>query len=331
MAQTPFSLASAAKSHDPGVRKHFVDEFKAVDPTVEKVLQVTTQQDYQEEHQNYTGIGSLMQIDEGERYPEDAPIQAYGTTYTPAKYGGTIPLTWEKGKWDKSGIASPKKMTSAQAKAVSRHIGTQAASLFNNGFNTSFTSLDDAKPLFSTSHPRADAGTAQSNASATGLVFTEANLETGMLAAEQVLDNRGQAVEIFVDTLLVPPALRKEALIVTRSTLRSGTADNDLNSYNPKGEAAMQEFKGSTIDKVIIWKYLANYLGGSDTAWYLLDKTNHKVNWLWGSKPMVGELDTSTGNLNDVVYWKVRYEASKGWDDWYCVWGSKGDGAAYSS
>lgn len=329
MATTPFSLVTAAKAQDRGVRSHFVDVYKEVDPQIEKMLQVRNQDDYQQEEVSYTGIGALQVITEASRYPEDAPIQAYSTTYTAIKRGGVIPLTWEKGKWDKSEIASPRKMTESEAKAMARRNGIDAASIFVNGQNTAYTSLTDAKPLFSVSHPRADGGTAQSNASATGLTLTESNLETGMLAAEQVLDNRGQLIECYVDTLLIPPALRKKALIIARSEARSNTADNDLNVYSTAN--SMEEFQGLTIRRVLINHYLAAYAGGSDTAWVLMDKTKHAVNWLWGEKPMVGELDETSGNLNDIVYWKVRAEYSTGWNDWRYVWRSAGDGAAYAS
>lgn len=318
----PFNLASNAKAHDPGVRKHFVDVYTKADPMVEKILKTEKQTDYSEERQNYTGIADLEQINEGQRYPEDAPIQAYQTVFTSVKYGKVVSLTMEAEFWDKSGAGSPKSIVEMESKAVARSVGRRGAALFNDAFTASATSLSDNKPLASISHPRADGGASQSNASGTSIALTEANVEVGKLALEQVLDDRGQEIEFFANNLLVPFAKRKKALEIIKSELRSGTADNDINTYNPKG--AVQAFKGATIDEVIAWRYLT-----STTAWHLLSD-DHMVCWLWGEKPLIGEVDTSSGNLSDIAYWKVRYQSSTGWQDWRGTWHSQGDDSTYA-
>ncbi len=321
---TPMSTAQFGKAIDPAVRKHFVDAYETLRPATEKIFKVSTQEDYNELHQNYTGLGGLQVVSQGQTYPTGAPIQSFGTTYTPVKYGEILQLTDEINRYDKSGIAKATKAASMQGNQVSRSVDTNGARVFNQGFNTAYTSYGDAKSLFSTQHTRADGGTAWSNASATGIPLSEANLETGLLALEQVLDDRGQLISISPEKLLVPPALRKTALIITKSEMRSDTADNDLNVYN------VREYNGLYVDEVFAWNFLGAYAGGSDTAWFLLAE-DHKLNWLWGIKPEIGKYNENYGWANDTLAWKVRYEASTGWDDPRRLFGSKGDNQALAT
>lgn len=71
-----------------------------------------------------------------------------------------------------------------------------------------------------------DGGTALSNASASGIPLTEANLETGMIAMREQGSDTGKILGIGYNenlVLMVPNNLEKEAQIITGSTKRSGT------------------------------------------------------------------------------------------------------------
>lgn len=305
---------------DPGVRKHFVKGYKQLPSVLDKLFKIDTQESETDVFKNYTGLSQFPTVTEGANYDNDAPMEAYGTSLTPVKYGMLLPITFEMQKWSKvKDILNASKQLGDAARRTAER---EAASVPNNGFSTSYTSYTDTKPLFSTSHTRADGGTAQSNASATGITLTEDNLETGLLALELQLDDRGELIDLFGKRLWVPPALRKQALIITRSGLRSGTADNDANVYS------MEEYNGSL--GVMVWKYLAAAAGGSDTAWFLEDPAVSELMWQWAEKPGIHE-DRSVGFKNDTIYYKGRFYASYGWNDWRGLWGSKGDGNAYSS
>lgn len=322
---TPTTTQNLPKSVDPAVRKSWVDGYKKVDPRVEAFFEVMTQEDYNEQHQNYTGLGEVPIVGEGQNYTTDSAQQSFGTTYTPTKYGVLVTVTDEEMRYDKSGVAKASTNAKAEGKAIARKVSKVAASVYNNSTNVAFTSLGDDKPLGSIQHDRIDAGAAQSNASATGAALTEANLETGMLAGEQVLDDRGQIITIFMDELIVPPSLRKTALIITKSEKRSGTGDNDLNVYN------VAEFEGLHVSTVKVWKFLSLVAGGSDTRWFLKSSDDFRVNWLWGVKPEIAKYDESLGFANDTHNWKSRFEASTGWDDWRGFYVSNGDGQAYAN
>ncbi len=318
---TPALESGNAKLIDPGIKKYFYDIFKELAPKLDRVLKVETTTEAYQEVSAYAGLGVVPQLDEGETYPEDAVVATYTTTLTPEKYGTLVSVSHELYDDQREKIAGK---TEAAARALARKIESLGASPFVNGYSTSYTSYGDAKPLFSVSHTRADGGTAQSNASATGITLTDANLETGILAMRTQLDDRGNMKDIVPSTLLVPPALLKEALVITKSEKRSNTGDNDANVY------AMSEYTGGML-RVVEWNYLGAAAGGSDTAWYLLDDSAHLVTWLWRERPRIVMAPESVGFKNDIWYWKARFRADFGWYDWRGTWGSKGDGAAYAS
>ena len=124
------------------------------------------------------------------------------------------------------------------------------------------------------------------------------------------LDDKGQLQLVKPDTLLVPPALEKEASILLKSTGRTGTANNDVNPY----QGAL---------KLVVWDYLGSAAGGSDTAWFVIDSNIHKLNFFNRSnRGLEGpeyDFDTKTAK------WSIVVRASVGWSDWRGVWGSLGD------
>lgn len=305
---------------DAAVKKHFVDGYKQVAPKLDMVFKVTTQENLNDEYRNYAGVEDYTVVNEGTTFPSTDPLQSYNTILTPVKYGRLFEVTYEMRKWDKTRDL----VNGAQllGKAAARKIEKEAAAVFNNAFNTAFTSYGDGRPLCSTQHPRADGLGIISNASASSIALTEANLEAAILALEEQLDDRGNIIDITATTILVPPALRKEALVIVNSDYKPGTDYNDVNVY-----AGMQEYYGTL--NVIVWKYLGAAAGGSDTAWFLLDKNQHKVTWQWAEKPRV-ERDASVGFKEHVLTYRGFFYASKGWTDFRGVWGSKGDGSTYS-
>ena len=124
------------------------------------------------------------------------------------------------------------------------------------------------------------------------------------------LDDKGMKIEATANTLLVAPALEKQAHIIVDSTGRSDSADNDLNFYKGKF-------------KIIVWDWLT-----STTAWFLIDSRQHELNWFWRVKPEFKQDDAfDTG----MALYKTRTRYSNGWSDYRGVWGSNGTGNAYAN
>lgn len=291
----------------PGFRKIYDDAFKEEPMKMDSILHIETSSKDTERDSGLTGFGLAQLTAEGAPINYDDPISMYDKTYSHVKYTLGFKVTREAVEDDLYRVFSKK--PAQLGRAMRRTAETQAAANFNNAFSTSFLG-GDGKPLASTSHPRADAGTAQSNASSTGLTLSETNLETLRVQSRKQLDDRGQIISVTPDVLLVPIELEKTAHLIVDSTMRQGTADNDMNFY-----------KGSL--QIVAWEYLT-----STTAWFLLDKSQHQLNWFWRERPTF-----KSDELFDTEYavYKSTMRLSTGFSDWRGVVGSKGDGAAYSS
>jgi len=323
MAANPLTTGALPDAVDRRVRKHFLDTYPTVEPKLETIYKIDQQEDLNEYEEDYQGLGQYEVTVEADTYKEDNFGEGFQTIYTPVKLTKRIPITMEAQLWDKSMITKADNVGAEAARAAADTIELRAASQFLNGFNTSFTSYGDSKPLFSTTHTRPDGGTAQSNASSSGLVFSGEALETAFIAMRAQKNKRGRLIRAVPRIILVPPALEAEALRVTGSKLQANTSDNNENVLN------MREYYGGST-RVVVWEYLGSAMGGSDTALYILDDQLHKITWKWAKKPSLKRDDT-TGIQNDVLYFLGMFYASMGWSDWVASWASKGDGLSYSS
>ena len=291
---------------EPGLRKIFDDKFSEIPEVFSKIFHVLSSDSDSERDSAVTGFGLLTYTAEGGAVSYEDPIQMYDVSYVHLKYTKGFKVSEELYEDDRYNIINKKPQ--ALARAARRTTEYLASTVFNNAFSSG--TGGDAKYLCSVSHPRADGGTAQSNASGSGITLTEVNLNTGLLAMRGQLDDKGMKIMAKADTLIVPPALEKDAQIITKSQLRSGTTDNDYNYY-------------AGILKVVAWDWLS-----SSTAWFLIDSSLHELNWFWRVKP-----DFKQDNAFDTGYalYKTRMRCSKGWSDWRGVWGSKGDATSYVS
>lgn len=292
---------------DPAIRQIFFDKYDQEPQVMPMIFNVMTSNRDSETDSATTGFGKLEQTSELGALDYEDPVKMYRTVYTHLKYTKGFKVSQELVEDDQNNVI--KRMPAALSKSVAYTTEYWGASVLNNAFSTSYTSYGDGKPLASTSHTRADGGTAQSNASATGVVLSETNLETLRLQLEKHLNDKGEIVNFKADTLVIPVDLRKTAQILTESSMRPGTANNDVNVYDG-------------VFKVIPWRYLT-----STTAWFLMDKSNHMLNWFWRVRP---EFKSDYSFDADAALYKVRVRFSYGWSDWRGVVGSKGDASAYS-
>lgn len=109
----------------------------------------------------------------------------------------------------------------------------QAANIFNNGYAAAPTYLD-GQPLFSTTHVRKGGGT-YSNRLAAGIDLSELALETIYANVMANRDERGNLDPLMTKTLVVPPALKHQALRLTKSDRQAETANNAINALVTNG------------------------------------------------------------------------------------------------
>jgi len=304
-----------AEALAPGLHDWINDAYEQVKTTYPTIFNVMTSDRAYEEDVTSTGLGKLVEAQEGGPTQYDDPLFGFKTRYTHRTWKRGFKVTKEM--FDDDLYRLFKDMSGKLGTAAGRTIDSEAFSVFRNGFNTAYTSYGDNKPLFSTAHTRADGGTAFSNASSTSIPLSEPNLETALVALREQRDDRGELISMADGKvlLLVPLALEKDAVEITGSALKSGTGNNDLNYYEGRVDVLSTRWIGATA-------------GGSDSAWFLIVPGSHRLNIFKREEfSTMDEYDFDT----DIMKMKGRMRFSYGWSDYRGVWGSQGTGAAYSS
>lgn len=304
--------ANFADYLDPAFRKMYTDAERELPYQYQDIFHVLDSTKNIEKDSSVSGLGTLVAMPENTALSYEDPLQGYDTTYTMEKFGLGTQITLEMYQDDQ--FNEIKKRAQGLPQAVRRAVELTAADVLTGGFTAGgagkakFQSGGDAYALFYASHPRSDGGTAISNTTTADLA--EDALEAAEVAMTSTKDDKGQMMLISPDTLIIPPALEKEAKILLQSTLRTGTANNDINYFNGKY-------------KIIVWPFIGTgNANGSDTAWYLIDSKYHQLNWFWRMKP---ELENETDFDTKSIKYSIVERHACGFSGWRGTYGSKGD------
>jgi hypothetical protein len=109
----------------------------------------------------------------------------------------------------------------------------KAAATLNNAFDSNFTG-GDGKELCATDHPLAGGGTFR-NEPSTAADLNETSLENALIDISTFVDERNMIIALRGTKLIIPPQLQFVADRLLESTLRVGTADNDVNAIRNMG------------------------------------------------------------------------------------------------
>lgn len=313
---------------DVRFKEVFYDRFDKVQTTYDKVVQTITSGRNYEKFSSVYGVGEFQKLGENETVIETDMGQDFDKTFTAERYSNSAAVSKDLLDDDQYGVIA--KRANSLAMSAKRNIDENMAQMFYRGFTATNKAGDamvaaDGVRHFSTLHYKNadETGTVYSNASDAGLALNETNLETGLIAVQQQLNQRGKLGYFKADTLLVPRELLKTAKIILDSEKRSDTANNDINVYMGEGI------------KIVCWDQLSYGVNASvstsNTHWYLLDSTAQQFSLIMREMPNFSK--NSPIYVDENRYWKwvmdMRY--SYGLIDWRGSWGSIGDGNAYSS
>lgn len=181
----------------------------------------------------------------------------------------------------------------------------QSFNVFNNGTTYDAAIVGDGKALFATDHP-IDGATA-ANRFTTDLDLNESSL---MQAIKNIRSNWVDERNLKImgrpkrDGLMVPIALMDVAERITKTELRPGTADNDVN--------ALRTVEGGVTDYMV-----CDYLT-SNFAWFLL--TQNEGLKFFERDPY--ETDMWVDNTTDNLLVKAYQRAQPIFTDWRCGFAS---------
>lgn len=247
--------------------------------------------------------------------------KGYETTANPQVFKNKVSASSEWIRWNQYPQIYQDSKDLGEAAIYS--INLFGAGVLINAFSTSYTSYGDALPLCSSVHTRPDGGSTQGNGNTSGITLTETNEETAVVALKQQLSGTGRKLNVAGGrlTAVVPEQLEKEAVIINDSKLRSGTANNDLNWYLGRVSVFVHPFIGADVSDL-------DGNSGSDTAWYLMVRGQHGLTFIWDKRPIYRSWEDED---TDAMYTKIYFSCQTAWQHWYALYGSKGDGASYSS
>jgi hypothetical protein len=301
------SRAQLAKELEPGLNSLFGMSYDSYSREYEQIFAVEDSQRAFEEEVLVTGFGGAPVKTEGQGVQFDNASESYTARYTHDTIALAFSLTEEcveDNLYDSLG----KRYVKALARSMANTKEVKGADVLNNAFSSSFAG-GDGKALIATDHPLAGGGTA-ANRATTMADLNETSLEDALIDISTFTDDRGLTISVQATKLVVPPQLVFVADRILESTLRVGTADNDINAIRNTG--------------VLPGGYTVNHYLTDPDAFFLLTTVTEMGEGLKMFQRTAMETsmepDFSTGNLR----YKARERYSFGFSDWRGIYGSEG-------
>ena len=301
------SRAQLAKELEPGLNSLFGMSYDSYSREYEQIFAIEDSQRAFEEEVLVTGFGGAPVKTEGQGVQFDNASESYTARYTHDTIALAFSLT-EEAVEDNLYDSLGKRYVKALARSMANTKEVKGADVLNNAFSTSFNG-GDGKPLIALDHPLAGGGTA-ANRATTMADLNETSLEDALIDISTFTDDRGLTISVQATKLVVPPQLVFVADRILESTLRVGTADNDINAIRNTG--------------VLPGGYTVNHYLTDPDAFFLLTTVTEMGEGLKMFQRTAMETsmepDFSTGNLR----YKARERYSFGFSDWRGIYGSQG-------
>jgi hypothetical protein len=300
------SRAQLLKELLPGLNALFGMEYASYGEQHKEVFETETSERSFEEETKLSGFSAAPVKNEGSAIAYDNGQEAWTARYNHETIALGFALT-EEAIEDNLYDSLSSRYTKALARGMSYTKQVKAASVLNNGFDTSGAyNGGDGKPLFSALHPLVGGGV-NSNVPSTPADLSETSLEAAVIQIAAWTDERGLLIAAKPRKLVIPPALQFVATRLLDTELRVGTNDNDVNALKNNGSIS----EGYTVN---------NWLTDPD-AWFLCtDVPNGLKHFIRTPMSTSMDGDFDTGN----VRYKARERYSFGWSDPLGMFGSSG-------
>ena len=298
------SRAQLLKELLPGLNALFGLEYARYGEEHKEIYETETSERSFEEETKLSGFSAAPVKNEGSAIAYDNAQEAWTARYNHQTIALGFSLT-EEAIEDNLYDSLSARYTKALARAMAYTKQVKAASVLNNGFNSSYAGGDGAA-LFSTQHPLVSGGY-NSNTPSVAADLNETSLEAAVIQISLWTDERGLLIASKPKKLIVPPALQFVATRLLETELRVGTNDNDINALKNNGSVA----EG----------YAINHFLTDTNAWFLTtDVPNGMKHFVRVPLQNSMDGDFDTGN----VRYKSRERYSFGWSDPLGMYGSQG-------
>lgn len=238
--------------------------------------------------EQYKGSGYFEETQEEEDLAQGSPRVGNQKTSNVAKYTKAVDVPKNFLDDDLHTVVNRMITDMARVGRVTRD--RNAFAVYRNGFTTQTS--NDGVALFSNSHVTLGGDTVDNLE--TG-VLSDTNLNVAMTRLIEQQTQDGTLGGHTPATLLVPTALFKTAVEITKSTVKTGASNDTLNYYS--------EYYPGLVVKTS--PFLSAAQGGSDTAWFLLSR-NHGI-YRWEREAINTDLVGYEFSRNDNYVFKARY------------------------
>jgi hypothetical protein len=292
-----------AKALWPGINTWYGAEYNEWKPEYPALFDEFTSTKQFEEDVGTTGFGLPGTKAEGESITYQTESQAFITRYTHTVYGTGFIITRELVEDDQYNMVGQRR-SKGLAFVMRQGQEVLAANIYNNAF-TSGTG-GDGSFMCVTNHSNFSGGT-WSNTLTTAANLSESALEQACIDIMNFTNDRGRAISVMPQSLIIPTELTFDAQRILYSTKRVGSSDNDLNAldslgYFPKG--------------IVVNHYLTD-----TNAWFIRTNVKHGTK-RWVRRKMEFGVDNDFDTEN--AKFKATERVSYGWTDPRGVYGTAG-------
>ena len=257
-----------------------------------------------EEEVMLSGFGSAPTKSEGSAVTFDDAQEVYTARYTMETIALAFSIT-EEAVEDNLYDRLASRYTKALARSMSQTKEVKGASILNNAFDNGFTGGDGLE-LCSTVHTLASGNTFR-NELATAADLNETSLEQSLIDIAGFVDERGLKIAVRGMKMIIPKELQFTTDRLLESTLRPGSADNDVNAVRNMGMLP----DGYSVN---------HFLLDPDAFFIMTDAPNGLKGFNRTPVRTSMEGDFDTGN----VRYKARERYAFGWSDPRGIFGSPG-------
>ena len=294
--------AQLAKELEPGLNALFGMEYARYENEAAEIFEQESSDRAFEEEVMLVGFGQAAVKAEGAGVGFDTAQESFTARYTHETIALAFSLT-EEAVEDNLYDTLSARYTKSLARSMAYTKQVKGANILNNGFSTAG---GDGVSLCNTAHPTALGGT-WSNRSSTDADLNETSLEQAFIDIAGFIDERGLKVALQGRKVIIPVNIQFVADRILNSTLRVGTADNDINAIKNMG--------------MLPGGYAVNHYLTDTDAWFIkTDAPNGFKHFTRAALATGMEGDFDTGNMR----YKARERYSFGWSDPRCVYGSEG-------
>jgi len=297
------SRAQLTKELEPGLNALFGLEYKNYENEHLEIYDVESSDRAFEEEVMLSGFATAPVKTEGSGVFYDQAQEVFTARYTHETIALAFSLT-EEAVEDNLYDRLSARYTKALARSMAQTKQIKGAAVLNGAFTTSIGG--DGQPLCSTAHPTLG-GPNGSNRLAVDADLSETSLEQALIDIAAFTDERGLKIAMQGLKLIIPKELMFTADRIMKSTLRVGTADNDINAIRNMG--------------MVPQGYTVNHFLTDVDAWFLKTDAPNGMKMFERVAIRTGfEGDFDTGN----VRYKARERYSFGFSDWRGIFASPG-------